>query len=1467
MANGYLGKISAVLSLNTASFQRGVNESARDTRAFARTIETNIRRASDGAQRSLLNILTPVQQLQASMQAAFSRRLSFRGFQGAIRDVEDLKRRLGSLDGRNVALVLNISGERSLADLQQRLREISNRDVRIVTEAGGERGLQAGLERLIQVRDELANDSGFGELQNQIGQVAARLAEVRELSAAPVGGGGDAAGLRAGSEEAERLSRSLGELEQRRRQLVSRRLGINIDSSELDQIIAKFQGLGPETVNRLINDLGAAQQQQSETRLTRLTQLADGITRPLEAAVADFGKLDMAVQAGFIPALSAAQNEVMGLERTLRETGDYGADAFNRVERQVDQTIIAIKQMKELSESVAGLKTGNEMVFQQPDLMATLASARKFGDRAAEAMPSLGGGDRADMVARLQLMRELGEQIERTNATMLNARQMGMTFIADDAQAELESLRQQMAALQAEGEQVIPVKVDTTQARAQIDPIAESLRRIRELADFSFTGNVQSFQQAQAEVNRIIAAFDRLDDATKAKVAPDVTALVGNFTAANGFFDADEIRRVATLVDAEAKAKRGADDVRAAMERIADGVNPSKPIDILNRSLDQAKAAVARLDGEQKAAGERQLARIERYVRATPEQRRDKATDEQAAAKAAAASDALRDRAAAEAARQEEARRAARQRPEATPAPKPASDPLAEAAARRADSGRSFADSFGGAGQQGLSLGIDQRSLRGVGAQIEYLQGRLVGLSAVARGPVVAAMERVRQVAATGFRDGTIGTAAFNRQLQNATSNLTRVAAAALNVRPGRLAEQLRRVGDVARGSFGNMGLAIQQGIFAFDDFFSVTGSLDQRIRAAGNNISQLGFIVGGTYGLIAGVAVSAVAQLTVGMLRWLGVTEDATNATKAMNSAIDSQRDKAKELADAYREVADSIAKAGLSKSGQSLLGQQQAAAGRQRQGEEAAIEAAASRSPRLAAARGLRDLEARNRQEATTIEGVLRAAARERTADEAVRRREAGILARARLAVDQNPSIDQARAAQIRNRERLAQAEGVDANEFTGDGRRRRRIARMRERDAELEARVQIARQRAAEGLVGAGQGVEARLGPLSQRLDEVGFTQAGRRIDDIFRSISDAMRDFQSGAMSQESLERFIAGLARASSEAEAAARPVLAFAESLKRLASGMARDAEESAGSLEKQLRNDANRLTGEGGANDPRTVAAMDSAARAAQVRSSAAIERLAIERDEARMRSQFEANLASGRGPAAAVDIARRMAVQDSILRDEESSPALKERARLAVEEYSLQLNEFVAALPEAAALKARSDALAASVAEFAKSVSDGAKAAEEEVAIRKALADRANPQGDVLRGLDLIERPVDAAFREIRQRVADFRAAADRVGLANNDRRDGLERILNDERRQVAPALFSMMEEVQNAVLSGPSRAALNASDASSVEGQRELNRLLRGEDSARDTNLVELEKQTEELRKLNDMIRAHGVAVANN
>jgi hypothetical protein len=126
----------------------------------------------------------------------------------------------------------------------------------------------------------------------------------------------------------------------------------------------------------------------------------------------------------------------------------------------------------------------------------------------------------------------------------------------------------------------------------------------------------------------------------------------------------------------------------------------------------------------------------------------------------------------------------------------------------------------------------------------------------------------------------------------------------------------------------------------------------------------------------------------------------------------------------------------------------------------------------------------------------------------------------------------------------------------------------------------------------------------------------------------------------------------------------------------------------------------------------------------------------------------------------------------------------------------------------------------------------------------------------GDPERGRQLAMTPAERAAEETRQGINDIIArfgdvAAETTGLVDGAGRNAaIDRFIADRARQVAPMTAGFADEVRNAILQGPSRAAIGATDASTVEGQRELNRLLRGDDSNRDVDLVGLQEEANRL-----------------
>jgi hypothetical protein len=173
-----------------------------------------------------------------------------------------------------------------------------------------------------------------------------------------------------------------------------------------------------------------------------------------------------------------------------------------------------------------------------------------------------------------------------------------------------------------------------------------------------------------------------------------------------------------------------------------------------------------------------------------------------------------------------------------------------------------------------------------------------------------------------------------------------------------------------------------------------------------------------------------------------------------------------------------------------------------------------------------------------------------------------------------------------------------------------------------------------------------------------------------------------------------------------------------------------------------------------------------------------------------------------------------------------------------------------------------ANSDALIAERRRLQDQVDAAAQADPSAIAARdeaNAIAERQNAEA---RGRELALSPAERAGRELGRNLRDLQAAFDAGQIGNpQDLAADQQRLIGESFRSAAPAIFGLADQVQNAVLQGPSRAALQASDVTTAQGAAELNRLLRGDDSARNQDLVELQKQSSSLEELVRIARENG------
>lgn len=719
-----------------------------------------------------------------------------------------------------------------------------------------------------------------------------------------------------------------------------------------------------------------------------------------------------------------------------------------------------------------------------------------------------------------------------------------------------------------------------------------------------------------------------------------------------------------------------------------------------------------------------------------------------------------------------------------------------------------------------------------------------------------------------------------------------------------RVADAMRLARNTA-GSLSTRGaasaqLAIQQGLFAIDDLISSTGGLEYKLRAVGNNITQLGLLLGqsglipgltATTGLFIGLATVLGGQALSAIVRWYGEGRTAEDQVKALNDAMSRQKAILDDLAQAYSKVADSIRDAGLSerdRQNESIRRQVEEIKAQQQKARESRI---LSVDTGVAEARG--DV-ARAEREVGRAETV-------------------GQRIRAQLDLDAaSERLRQTERRTIRN-----------ANRPVGDVRGAA-IAGLEE---SVRSVLQDRLERATAGAVGGpggGGGVAAVRGNVEQEnqrlLQEARarFNLIGNAPQEVFQAIEDQVRTLKLGRAPDGvivALEQLRERLKQTTRQLEAD-NLTASVSDAALRAASSLdnARDiiSQSFAGlpspfdSGIRALSEDNQRLQREAGeaaaSGRPEDVRFIRDLISATQRQAAVAVEaasavRLFAEAIEAATQ-EAQQNLSSARQAASdsrraslgfGSDTNRSAAdraefdfeLQRSLVSDLSSAAATAlERAADAVaagDSVSAAVRDTVARIQEIDTQLSTAGVIAAGAretlaAERARLQQQVAELDPAVAAARDASTREEERRQSALRGRQGLLSQGERAGEELVGQIRDLRQAT-RSDVASAIRegrfgeieqiqargREAEARLLSEQSRQVAPAIFSLADSVQNAVLQGPSRAALNVSDISTQEGARELNRLLRGDDPARDnTNLIELQRQSQLLEDNNRILR---------
>lgn len=738
--------------------------------------------------------------------------------------------------------------------------------------------------------------------------------------------------------------------------------------------------------------------------------------------------------------------------------------------------------------------------------------------------------------------------------------------------------------------------------------------------------------------------------------------------------------------------------------------------------------------------------------------------------------------------------------------------------------------------------------------------------------------------------------------------------------------DQIKAAMERGRNNAGSIGvggaaaaqLAFQQGLFAIDDFISSTGGIEYKLRAIGNNITQLGLLLGqsgliagldATRGLLIALGATLGANVAIAVAKFAFNTESAKEQTELLNKSLERQKSLAEALASSYDTLANSIANAGASQ-------EQQRRSSRDRQIDELDTrrrerqrELVSSSDRGIIATRLQRQQLERDLEQPRSVfeseQDFLRRRVGIQQQIEELRRREqraADFSLRRPISTQEATNALLGNGSEIRPRSFMATgitgggAVRRDLNDIAAraNGGGRRELERAAREQIDYLQNLRLAFEQAAKAGGPGGAEATAAIGTVDReigRLTEIlnrftdvasenfqaadaiarrlfdvgdelekardiiskafeelyGASAVGAELDRLSSVIEMLDRSANEAAMRGEDPSAFQqdADAARAmAKELTAASMAVDSFASALQRFSQSISRDLSSLEQRAEEARRADiAQGTLRSGGAREraDRDVREARRAQRQFEDERAAAVERFeerAMRNGDRRMRRirEIDAMMATPMGEVGADGTRGGTAAERQAARDE--------RRRL-----QAQVDAEVENDP--AVRRARADANAATRrAEMAAMADQG-----RELLLRPGQRARLD--------LDQQLRKLDAAL----QSRIDEAIAAGRpqdIATIRNEDAEARKRLQEEAFRQQAPAIFGLADAVTNALLQGPSRAALQPTDISTVEGSRELTRLLRGDDAARDqANLVELQK---EANRLLDLIANNPANIAN-
>ena len=1483
MAKAYLGKISALVTANTSDFNSKLNASAKEVRSFAASMQSTLSRAETSATSSLRGIYTEAQKLERALKAASSVRLSFKGVETG--SLDDASRRLQQLFSVTQSItkpleasakaLAGLSAEVQASFIPALVRAQKNTESLTASINNNEKVSSSRFSRVKKIVDSL-NDSlsRSAVLQQRASSVlgASRSIELRapRVDAAVAAAASrvqEIKGLPAGARDTKEVQGIVASYEKAVQRLVALqgRLDAAVASGKNTARVTREIGKQAEAVDRL-NEL------YNRLKIGILAPF-DQITGQSQQAAAAFNALSSVSRSSIDSLKSAADAAVAAFENTGRGIDEARA-AVSRFEAAIKAaSAVDTIQSQMQSSSVAGgvspldllAKTAQTAFAQFSSLSNSLkASLLPSLQEASSAAISLGtsvaaGADVGERkIQRLtQRLSDLSEKFKNLSSFSLDglfAAPRDVRGIAQLNQSVVQ-LDQRFAGLSASSRSFLDPFTSQVLAAASAVRDAEIAEKPRR----EINKLVTAYRQAVKALESVLGQVERTQQAFSS--ATPQQALASRLDSLAERYDrlSEAGKRAAKAAGEAAKAA-----VAAAQDQTASPTartNARQALDVAETTVisQERRDNVRDIFGSSRSSIDTYIARVEVLERRYQEMGKQErlAIESQRAALKLAAENAA----------------STGQDTEFTKLRKEAE--AFEAALNRINEARGQATAtqfgpelppgFGGLSDAGLGPALDdpQRQLEQLRSGIGSLKGQIDTLPAGIRSQLIPAVkaaedEFLRLAASPASTADEIEAAAsaVNR-LQTAATNASKftttlsksfddsrvlVFSARLEALRGILVNAGAVAGTEAARKFEVLRESILRAV-ASGDFNSVIGDLNrlekEAIEAAAAFSGVSNKNVQAKLTRAGDIGRAGVDKFSLALNQAAFAIDDFFSSTGGIEFKLRAVSNNITQLAFILGGTTGLFVGLGAVIGGQLAVAIAKYAFGlddaKRRQealkAQADALNATLDRQKSLVEelASAYRDLGRDIKQATLSPQGARFEQRQEREREvrqqQADRRREqvAGII----------PAV-------AANRGRRQQFE-AQINELPLGAERaaaQRRADRLRAQEDQVVARV----ERAAAARVGQNQaGLQDRRDFFQNRLESLQRDRARVVRDSGERDPRIAVFDRQINEAGEQ-LAEFTIALQRINDEAISTAfqfsGPLQdAIQRAQERLSSAFGDQRAPQQDTLDRAgraLGDLPGRITNEN----------LSPAGTRQAIRDIEALARPAIE--AANRLSDFATALTAAQESARRADEEARQRVQDL---QSEVSRNPNDRALQA---------QLRAAQAGAAELAQRRQAVERDVKRGFGEAGLGPQANQTRQQQVRTDSDAASRfaedlkrQGDLIaRGFDIARPALEEFGRQLEQ---DLTA----LGEAAKADRQNAAQIIKDGRRnlaeQAAPMLVEMAKSVQNAVIAGPSRAALNASDVTTSQGQQELNRLLRGDDPAREADFVEMKNQTQKLTSI--------------